>query len=68
MWRVAVGMIATREESISIRELAIDAERRPSPSTIRALVAAGRGRPWLPSIVDALAEVGIVASEEILGD
>lgn len=49
------------------RELAYDAVRDPSPSTIRALLAAGRGKPWLPSVVDALAEVGIAAAEDVLG-
>jgi hypothetical protein len=40
----------------------------PNASTIRALLAAGRGRPWLTSVIDALAQVGIAAAEDVLGD
>ena len=67
MFQVAVGLVAEREPMPS-RELAYDALRDPSPSTIRALLAAGRGMPWLPSVIDALAEIGIAAADEILGD
>ena len=64
MWTVAVGLVETRT---GIRE-ARDALADPCPSTIRALLAAGRGERWLPSVLDALAEVGIAASEDVLGD
>ena len=67
MYEVAVGMVAAREE-IHIAEFAYDALRMPNASTIRALLAVGRGREWLPSVVDALAQVGIAAAEDILGD
>lgn len=66
-WAVAVGMVEAREPNVTLRELAADALRRPSPSTIRALVAAGRGQPWLPSVIDALAQVGIAGAEDVLG-
>ena len=65
MFQVAVGMVAAREE-IHVAEYAYDAMRMPKASTIRALIAAGRGRDWLPSVIDALAEVGIAAAEDVL--
>jgi len=65
---VAVGMVAKREDDATARELAQAALDAPSPMTIRALVAAGRDRPWLASVVDAMAQVGIAASEDVLGD
>jgi hypothetical protein len=66
MFQVAVGLIESREPDIPTRELAHDALHHPSPSTVRALLAAGRGRPWLPSVMDALAQVGIAAAEDVL--
>ena len=66
MWGVAAGMIESRDPSV--RELARAALRDPSPESIRALLVAGRGKEWLPSIVDALAQVGIAAAEDVLGD
>jgi hypothetical protein len=67
MFRVAVGLVEQRSPTGTTRELAHDAMRDPNPSTIRALLAAGRGQPWLPSVTDALAEVGIAAAEDVLG-
>ena len=63
MYQVAVGLVAEREP-MPYRALAYDAVSAPWPATIRALLAAG---PWLPSVVDALAEVGIAAAEDVLG-
>lgn len=67
MYQVAVGVVATREQG-EIRERADEAMRAPSPASIRALLAVGRDKPWFASVVDALAEVGIAASEDVLGD
>jgi hypothetical protein len=67
MYEVAVGMVAAREH-VSVAELAQDALEMPTPSSIRALLAVGRGEPWLPSVIDALAQVGIAAAEDVLGD
>ena len=67
MYLVAVGLVEQRSPTGTLRELAHDALTRPSPSTIRALLAAGRGKPWLPSVIDALAEVGVAAAEDVLG-
>lgn len=65
---VAVGMVARGEDDETARELAQAALGAPSPMTVRALVAAGWDKPWLPSVIDALAQVGIAASEDVLGD
>lgn len=67
MFEIAVGMVAAREP-IHIAEYAHDALRTPNASTVRALLAVGRGQPWLPSVVDAMAQVGIAAAEDVLGD
>lgn len=67
MYQVAVGMVVAREH-VSIAEVAQDALEMPTPSTIRALLAVGRGQEWLPSVIDALAEVGIAAIEDVMGD
>ena len=67
MFTVAVGLVAKRDPSITVREIALDALRMPNASTCRSLLAAGRGKEWLPSVVDALAQVGIAAAEDVLG-
>ena len=66
MWEVAVGQVV-RLGDHNDAEAAVDAMRTPNSSTCRALLAQGRGKPWLPSVRDALAEVGIAAAEDILG-
>lgn len=66
MYRVAVGII--EKNDAGVRVLAAAALDRPSPDTIRRLVDAGRGRAWLPMLIDALAEVGIAAAEDVLGE
>ena len=68
MYQVAVGLVENREPNGTTRELAHDALHPPSPSTIRALLAAGRGSEWLRSVLDALAEVAVAAAEDVLGD
>ena len=65
MYEVALGMVAARED-VSIAEYAQDALDLRTPSSIRALLAVGRGQAWLPSVVDALAEVGIAAVEDVM--
>lgn len=67
MYEVAVGMVAAREH-VSIAELAQDALEMPTPSSIHALLAVGRGQPWLSSVIDTLAQVGIAAAEDVLSD
>ena len=40
--------------------------QRPTIPNIRAALAIGRHRPWLPLIESALVEIGVVAIEDIL--
>ena len=67
VYRIALGQVVRLGDTFAA-EAAVKALRLPSASTIRALIAAGHGREWLPSVVDALAEVGIAAAEDVLGD
>lgn len=67
MYHVALGIIVLRDSDEGVRHLAVAAAENPGPATIRALLAAGREKPWLASVVDALAEVGIAAAEDVLG-
>lgn len=67
MFRVAVGQV-TRLGDHDDAEYAVAALRTPNSSTLRALLGAGRGKDWLPSVIDALAEVGIAGAEVVLGD
>jgi len=65
-YRVAVGMIATRDpDAAALAQAALD---HPLPITVRALLSAGDGKPWQPSLIDALAQIGIAAINEIMGD
>ena len=66
MWGVAAGMVESRDPEA--RDVARLALAYPTPENIRSLVIAGRGREWLPSVIDALAQVGIAASEDVLSD
>ena len=65
MYRVTVFLIERNDPSAS--EVARAALARPTKATIRGLRDAGRGKPWLPSVVDALVEVGVAAAEDVLG-
>lgn len=64
-WGMAAGMIEYRDPSV--RHLARAALDRPCAATIRPLLEAGHGKPWLPSLIEALAQVGVAASEDVLG-
>lgn len=66
MYRVAVGQVI-RLGDPAAQVLAEAALAAPGPMTIRALIVAGAGQPWLPSIRDALAEIGIAGSQDVLG-
>lgn len=66
MYRVALGQV-TRMGSTEHQALAQAALDAPGPVTIRALIHAGQGQPWLASVRDALAEVGVAGSNEVLG-
>lgn len=66
MFHVAVGQVLRLGDPVA-QALAEAALSAPGPMTIRALVSAGPGQPWLPSVRDALAEIGIAGSEDVLG-
>lgn len=66
LYQVAVGQVL-RMGSPEAQALASAALDYPSPVTIRALVMAGQGTPWLASVRDAMAEVGIAGSNDVLG-
>lgn len=68
MYLVSVGMIERLDTDPEIQDLAHAARCRPTPASIRALLDAGRDKPWLPSVIDALAEVGVAAADDVLGD
>ena len=66
MFRVGVGLVELHDaEARAIARAALD---RPCADTIRNLLNAGRGKAWLPSVIDALAQVGVAAAEDVLGD
>ena len=67
LYQVAVGQVV-RMGSPDAQTLAAAALDYPSPVTIRALIMAGQGTPWLASVRDAMAEVGIASSNEVLGE
>lgn len=64
-WGVAAGMIEARDPEA--RDLARAALDRPCAATIRPLLEFGRGRPWQACLIDALAQVGIAAADDVLG-
>ena len=66
MYSVAVGMVESRDPSA--RDEARAALERPSAHNIFMLLAAGRGKPWLQSVKDALLQCGIAAAGDIMGD
>jgi hypothetical protein len=66
MFRIGVGLVDLHD--VDARSAARAALDRPCADTIRDLLAAGRGKAWLPSVIDALAQVGIAAAEDVLGD
>lgn len=48
------------------REALFACEERPTLPNIRAALAIGRGRLWLPLIESALVEIGLATIEDIL--
>ncbi|MBJ3785592.1 hypothetical protein [Devosia sediminis] len=63
-YRVAVGMIRQRDPAVA--DLAAAALEHPTPMTVRALLTAGAGKPWLQMLLEALAQVGIAGAEDVL--
>ncbi|UYO00182.1 MAG: hypothetical protein KIT02_02835 [Devosia sp.] len=63
-YQVAVGMIGQRDPSVA--DIAAAALEHPSPITVRAPLSAGAGKPWLPMLLEALAQVGVAGAEDVL--
>lgn len=63
---VALGVVAVRQPEY--RDLVSEAMESPSPESIRRVLELSRGQPWRESVLEAVAEVGMAASNEILGD
>lgn len=64
-FRVAVGIIERRHPDVS--DIARAALEHPGPITVRALLHAGNGKPWQRMLIEALAEAGVAAAEDVLG-
>lgn len=64
-FHVALGVVAVREPQH--RDAMAEALEHPSPSSIRRVLELSRGQPWRESVLEAVAEVGLAASAEILG-
>lgn len=65
-WDYALGVSIRTLPDGPEREVLIVCEERPTISNIRAALAIGWGRPWLPLIESGLVEIGLVAIEDIL--
>lgn len=66
MFHVAVGIVVMRDDDVAVRRLAIAAVENPSPETVRDLLAVSIGKPWRESVIDALAECGVVAIGDVM--
>jgi hypothetical protein len=66
MYRIGVGLVERHDADA--RPIARAALDQPCADTIRDLLDAGRGKAWLPSVIDALAQAGLAAAEDVLGD
>ncbi len=64
MYRVALGMVMKLGDEDDA-EVAHAALITPNSSNCRALLSAGRGKPWEASIRDALCEIGIAGADEV---
>ncbi len=65
-WDYAVSLSIRTLADGPEREALLVCEERPTILNIRAVLAIGRHRPWLPLIESALIEIGIAAIEDIL--
>jgi hypothetical protein len=65
-WDYAVSLCIRALADGPEREALIACEERPILPNIRAALAIGRGRPWLPLIESALVEIGLAAIEDVL--
>jgi hypothetical protein len=65
-WDYAVSLSIRTLADGPEREALIACDERPTIPNIRAALAIGRHRPWLPLIQSALIEIGVAAIEDIL--
>ncbi|MBU1334476.1 MAG: hypothetical protein KKG17_06425 [Alphaproteobacteria bacterium] len=65
-WNYALGVSIRTLLDGPEREVLIACEERPTIPNIRAALAIGRHRPWLPLIESALIEIGVAAINDIL--
>lgn len=65
-WDYALGLSIRTLPDGAEREALLACEERPTLTNIRAVLAIGRSRPWLPLIESALVEFGLLAIEDIL--
>jgi hypothetical protein len=65
MFAYAVELAALRNPDC--RELAVAAARTPTTATVKALLEALAGRECRRNLVEALAQAGVAAVEDVLG-
>lgn len=66
MFELACRLVVRQGDEADV-EVALAAIRARNSSACRALLAQGRGKPWLPSFRDAMAEIGVCAAADVLG-
>ena len=64
MYSIALGLVMRLGDEDDA-EIAHAALLTPNSSNCRALLAAGRGKPWEASDRDALCEIGIAGADEV---
>lgn len=65
-WDYALSLSIRTQADGPEREALLSCEERPTIPNIRAVLAIGRHRPWLPLVEAALIEIGVAAIEDIL--
>lgn len=64
-WDYAVSICIRNTEGAE-KDALICVEERPTIENVRAVLAIGRCKPWLPLVESALIEIGIAAIDDIL--
>ncbi|MHA6691244.1 hypothetical protein [Devosia sp. A449] len=67
-WDYALSLSIRTVDAGPEHEALVMCEEQPNLLNVRAVLAVGRGRPWLVLIESALVEIGIVAIEDILNE
>ena len=65
-WNYALSLCIRNLPAGPERTALMVCQQQPAPPNIRAALAIGHNRPWRPLIESALAEIGILAIEDIL--